>query len=242
MSMPNDATAMHHPQFSPGLRTDRAVLAISGAEATHFLHNLLTADVEDLQPGETRYAALLTPQGKILFDFFLLSQAEDFLLDCAESQKAELIKRLGFYKLRAKVSITVRADCRVIVAPDSPEVANGYVDPRLSAIGWRAIVPMGGLQAGSGYDRARIRLGLADSQADLGSGEFYPQEANLDLLGAVSFDKGCYIGQEVVSRMQHRGSARSRILPVRLEATAPEKGSEVLSGGRNVGALLSSQG
>jgi tRNA-modifying protein YgfZ len=130
----------------------------------------------------------------------------------------------------------------VIVAPDNPEVANAYVDPRLSAIGWRAIVPMGGLQAGSGYDRARIRLGLADSQADLGSGEFYPQEANLDLLGAVSFDKGCYIGQEVVSRMQHRGSARSRILPVRLEATAPEKGSEVLSGGRNVGALLSSQG
>jgi len=228
--------------FSPGLRPERSVLRIDGPEATHFLHNLLTADIAGLAAGQAAYTALLTPQGKMLFDFFIVRDGDGYFVDCAQSQKAELIKRLGFYKLRAKVTISDVNDREVGVSPEKLATDLSYADPRDGAIGWRAIEPKGTLTQGSGFDAARIRLGLADTDADLGTGEFFPHEANLDQLGAVSFDKGCYVGQEVVSRMEHRATARSRILPVHLDRAAPAKGSEIVSGGKVVGTLLSSEG
>ncbi len=227
--------------FSPGLLPERSVLRVDGPEVEHFLHNLLTADIEGLKAGGATYAALLTPQGKMLFDFFVVRDGEDFLIDCAASQKAEFIKRLGFYRLRAKVTIADPADREVGVSPEKPAAGLAYADPRDAAMGFRAIASKGTLPQASGYHGLRIRLGLADTDADLGSGEFFPHEANLDQLGAVSFSKGCYVGQEVVSRMEHRGTARSRILPVRLDRAAP-KGSEIVSGGKVVGTLLSSVG
>lgn len=232
---------MPEQSFSPGLLPERSTFRIDGPEAAHFLHNLLTAGIEGLKAGEATYAALLTPQGKMLFDFFVVRDGEGFLVDCALSQRAELVKRLGFYKLRAKVTITDLADREVGVAPDKPAMGPAYADPRDGAMGWRVIAARGTLPEASGYHGLRIRLGLADTDADLGSGEFFPHEANLDQLGAVSFSKGCYVGQEVVSRMEHRGTARSRILPVRLDVAAP-KGSEILSGGKLVGTLLSCEG
>jgi folate-binding protein YgfZ len=120
------------------------------------------------------------------------------------------------------------------------DVPGGYRDPRSTDIGWRVIgAPEGEAE---GYDAARIAAGLADTSADLGSGEFFPHEANLDQLGGVNFRKGCYVGQEVVSRMEHRGLARSRILPVVLEGAAPLKGTDIRSGEKQVGTLLSSSG
>jgi hypothetical protein len=233
---------MPEQSFSPGLRPERSVLRIDGPEATHFLHNLLTADIEGLAAGEAAYTALLTPQGKMLFDFFIVRDGGGYFIDCAASRKAELIKRLGFYKLRAKVAIADASDREVGVSPVKPATGLAFSDPRDAAMGWRVIAPKCTLPEGSGYDAARINLGLADTDADLGSGEFFPHEANLDQLGAVSFDKGCYVGQEVVSRMEHRATARSRILPVRLDGPAPAKGSEIVSGGKVVGTLLSSEG
>ncbi len=233
---------MQEQSFSPSLRPERSVLRIDGPEAEHFLHNLLTADIERLKQGEAAYTALLTPQGKMLFDFFIVRDGDGFLIDCANSQKAELIKRLGFYKLRAKVTISDVSDREIGVSPVKPATDLSYADPRDGSIGWRTMAPKGTLSQGSGYDAARIKLGLADTDADLGSGEFFPHEANLDQLGAVSFDKGCYVGQEVVSRMEHRATARSRILPVRLDGPAPAKGSEIVSGAKIVGTLLSSHG
>jgi tRNA-modifying protein YgfZ len=238
----SEATAMPEQSFSLSLLPERSVLRIDGPEATHFLHNLLTADIEGLAAGAAAYSALLTPQGKMLFDFFIVRDGDGFLVDCATSQKAEFIKRLGFYKLRAKVTIADRADLEVGVSPVKPAMGQVFSDPRDAAMGWRVITPAGTLPQGSGYDATRIRLGLADTGADLGSGEFFPHEANLDQLGAVSFDKGCYVGQEVVSRMEHRATARSRILPVHLDRAAPPKGSEIVSGGKVVGTLLSSEG
>lgn len=232
---------MAQQSFSPGLLPERSVFRIDGPEARHFLHNLLTADIEGLKAGEATYAALLTPQGKMLFDFFVVREGEGFLIDCASSQKAELIKRLGFYKLRAKVTIADLDDREVGVAPERPATGLAFADPREAAMGWRVIAAKGTLPQVSGYHGQRVRLGLADTDADLGSGEFFPHEANLDQLGAVSFEKGCYVGQEVVSRMEHRATARGRILPVRLDRAAP-KGSEILSGGKVMGALLSSVG
>ncbi|MGQ0483965.1 MAG: CAF17-like 4Fe-4S cluster assembly/insertion protein YgfZ [Hyphomicrobiales bacterium] len=233
---------MPEQPFSPSLRPERSVLRIDGPEAIHFLHNLLTADIEGLAAGAAAYTALLTPQGKMLFDFFIVRDGDGFVIDCAASQKADLVKRLGFYKLRAKVTISDLTDREVGVSPEKPATGLAFSDPRDAAMGWRVIAPAGTLPRGSGYDAARIRHGLADTDADLGSGEYFPHEANLDQLGAVSFEKGCYVGQEVVSRMEHRATARSRILPVHLDGAAPVKGSDIVSGGKIVGTLLSSQG
>lgn len=242
MWMASEATAMQEQPFSPSRRPERSVLRIDGLEAEHFLHNLLTADIEGLKAGQATYAALLTPQGKMLFDFFVVRDGDGYMVDCATSQKADLIKRIGFYRLRAKVTIADLTDREVGVSPEKPATGLAFSDPRDAAMGWRVIAAAGTLPQGSGYDAARIRLGLADTDADLGSGEFFPHEANLDQLGAVSFEKGCYVGQEVVSRMEHRATARSRILPVHLDGAAPPRGSEIVSGDKIVGTLLSSRG
>jgi folate-binding protein YgfZ len=237
-----EATMMRDIHFTAGLLPDRAILFVEGPEAGHFLHNLVTADIEGLVAGAARYAALLTPQGKILFDFFVLKVSEErFAVDCAASQKAELMKRLGFYKLRAKVAVSYGTEAAG-VSMTEPAAELRYIDPRTPAVGWRFIPAADGLPDASGYGQARIALGLADTDADLGSGEFFPHEANLDQLGGVSFSKGCYVGQEVVSRMEHRGTARSRILPVELDGPAPAKGSEIRAGEKQIGTLLSSAG
>src|SRR5213075_1805960 len=118
---------MANSSFLMQVRRDRAVLSLEGAEAENFLHNLVTADVLGLTEGEARYAALLTPQGKILFDFFILKTAEGYLLDCAASQIEELAKRLMFYRLRAKVTITERKDLEVGVSPEQPQGMTAYV-------------------------------------------------------------------------------------------------------------------
>lgn len=242
MWLGNEATKMHIEPFRTGIISGRAALRIEGPEARHFLHNLLTADIETVKPGEANYAALLTPQGKILFDMMVFSEGEAFLVDCSAAQSANLIKRLSFYQLRAKVVISELADMEVGVSSQQPPSDRRYRDPRVQTMGWRFFAPKGSLTEAMGYDDVRILHGLADTDADLGSGEFFPHEANLDQLGAVSFAKGCYVGQEVVSRIEHRGTARSRILPVRLGGVAPPKGSDIRAGEKSIGTVLSSAG
>ena len=232
--------AMTNSSFLIQVRRERAVLSLTGAETEHFLHNLVTADVLGLAEGEARYAALLTPQGKILFDFFIVKSADGYLLDCAASQLEELEKRLKFYRLRAKIVIEVLPDLEVGVAPERPDGLIAYADPRSSQIGWRIITKTGTLPVGTGYEAARIALGLADSDSDIGSSQLFPHEANFDLVNAVSFTKGCYVGQEVVSRMQHRSTARSRILPIQFEGVP--NGKEIRSGDKLIGNVLSSSG
>ena len=242
MWLGSEATKMRQPEFSTSLLPGRAILKVAGPDARHFLHNLLTADIEALTAGDATYSALLTPQGKILSDVFVFFDGISYFLDCAREQKHDLLKRLGMYKLRASVTIGEAGDLEAAVAPEETIHALRYRDPRCADLGWRMIVPESRLEAKPGYDAARIALGLADTGADLGSGEFFPHEANLDQLGGISFSKGCYVGQEVVSRMEHRGLARSRILPVRLSGPAPSKGTDIRSGEKQVGQILSSAG
>ena len=231
---------MRDIRYEAGRLPGRGLIAVGGPDAGPFLHNLVTADTAALAEGASCYSALLSPQGKILFDFFATRTGGGYLLDCSMAQRPELMKRLSFYKLRA--AVTVSADARAVaVSPDEPGAAIRHADPRVPALGWRYVTDPDGSEA-HGYDAARIGLGLADSDADLESGAYFPHEANLDQLGAVSFRKGCYIGQEVVSRMEHRGTARSRILPVTLDFPAPAKGSDIRAGGKQVGTLLSSAG
>jgi folate-binding protein YgfZ len=235
----NEATTMRDIHFTAGLMPGRAILRVEGPDGGSFLHNLVTADIEGLVQGQASYGALLTPQGKILFDFFLMRHGESFLIDCSAAQKPEILKRLGFYKLRSKVTISASEDA-VGVAPEEPEAELRYEDPRTPAIGWRYMTGSRSIADALDYESARIALGLADTDADLGSAEYFPHEANLDQLGGVSFTKGCYVGQEVISRMEHRGTIRSRILPVEFDGPAPPKGTNIRSGEKQVGVMLSS--
>jgi hypothetical protein len=222
---------------------DRSAIALIGEPAPAFLQGLVTADVQDLEAGQNRYGALLTPQGKILFDFFMLRTAEGFLIDCAASQRDELVKRLNFYRLRTKVTVAPLDDFGIGASPHSVAGVDCHADPRISDLGFRIIGPADALPAGdpSEYRRFRFQLGIADT-AEIGSGNLFPHEANLDQLAGVSFTKGCYVGQEVVSRMEHRGTARSRVCPVRLTGSGASAGEEIKAGDRTIGTLLAREG
>jgi folate-binding protein YgfZ len=234
---------------------DRGVVSVSGADATAFLQGLLTNDVERLGPSEARYAALLTPQGKILFDMIAVrapGEEPSYLIECSATQAADLAKRLGFYKLRAKVAVADVSADRAVVAfwgAKPATVAEGvlYADPRDPRLGWRGILPRPiaaaiGSEHVSEYEGLRIAVGAPKGGLDFAYADAFPHDANFDLLHGVDFDKGCYVGQEVVSRMKHRGTARKRIARVKLSGPAPAPGTPVMDGQLAVGALGSSSG
>jgi len=234
-------SSMQPLPFATQKLSSRAVISVAGEGAKDFLQNLVTADIDGLMPGQATYAALLQPQGKILFDFFILAENGRYAIDCSSAQKADLLKRLTFYKLRAKVSLS-ESDEEVGIAPAKPYQGLSYPDPRASQLGQRLIASKGSLPEAAereAYRGSRIRLGIADSDEDIGSGELFPHEANLDQLGAVSFKKGCFIGQEVVSRMEHRGTARNRIVPVYNPKGSPAKGGAISADGKAIGTVLS---
>ncbi len=225
---------------------DRGVVQVTGEEAKSFLDGLLTCDLDRLAPGSPRYGGLLTPQGKILFDFIVFAAADadgGYFLDCAREQAADLARRLSFYKLRAKVAVADRSDTLAVVAAwggaEKPDALAGE-DPRLADLGWRAIVPTSEVARmdvdAAAYHVHRIGLGVPEGGKDFAFGDAFPHEALMDRLHGVDFDKGCFVGQEVVSRMQHRGTARTRIVPlVYLDGAAVGPGAEVTAGERVIG-------
>lgn len=219
---------------------DRAVIALSGPEARGFLQGLVTNDVEKLTPGVGLYAALLTPQGKILHDFFIIEGDGAILLDVHADAAPALAKRLGFYRLRAKAEIQVRDQLAVLAGWDGeqPKYAISYADPRLPemgvrAIGARAEMPSETLPA-SAYHERRKRLGVPEG-SDFGQDKIFALDAGLDELHAVDFQKGCYVGQEQTARMKHRGTARKRLLAV---TGAPPEGN-ITANGVILGELMS---
>lgn len=230
---------------------DRAVIEIKGDDTLPFLQDLVTANVADLKPGQAVHSALLTPQGKILFDFFILAIEGGVLLDCAGQSAASLVQRLTMYRLRRALSIDQAGDLAVAAAwseADLSSLSEGHVfpDPRDAAMGSRVIAPQAVIAAISSqppeaYLDHRYKLGIADA-AEIGSGELFPHEACYDQFSSVDFSKGCYVGQEVVSRMQHRGTARSRLVPIDASSALPAPGAKVVAGDRPVGTLLGTQG
>jgi len=231
---------------------DRGVVRVSGPEAASFLQGVLTNDVETVAAGEARYAALLTPQGKILFDFLVVRLADDagFALDVAGDRAAELAKRLSFYKLRAKVAVVdASANEAVVAVWGETRTTHGvdYADPRATGLGRREIVTREnaeavGEAARADYDALRISLGVPLGGVDFAYGDAFPHDANFDWLHGVDFKKGCYVGQEVVSRMQHRGGVRKRVLRVTFAGEPPKPGTPVLDGALPVGTLGASVG
>ncbi len=265
------------------LLPDRGVVRVSGEDAEKLLQGIITSDMELLAGRPAIHAALLTPQGKILFEFFVARSSDGFLLETAQDQAANLAKRLTMYKLRAKVLIEDASErwdvwtswgSETIEGPwmseaEAPEEdlqvtpmdfmdfmdCIAFRDPRFWDLGsrWmvyrhlrtplRKLLPAHSMDAveANDYHSHRIALGVPEGGKDYAFGDTFPHEANLDLLHGVSFSKGCFVGQEVVSRMQHRSTARKRIVIV--EGSAPlQSGSAIAAGPATIGTIGSVAG
>ena len=220
---------------SPVFLDHRAVLVVSGADAGNFLNGLLTVSTLDLPEGEMRYGALLTPQGKVIADMILTRIADGFLVECDASVAPSLLKRLRMFKLRAAVAIEERSDLGVTAFVGSPDPRSHLAPPR--HIGPRAAAD-GDTAA---YHAARIAAGIPEQGVDFGAEEVFPADINMDLDGGIDFRKGCFVGQEVVSRMKRRGTARRRTVKASFTAdiTAP---APVLANGFEIGMLTSVSG
>ncbi|WP_428671055.1 YgfZ/GcvT domain-containing protein [Roseibium sp.] len=232
--------------------TDRALIRVAGADAHHFLQNLVTADMETIDQTGAGAAALLTPQGKIQFDFLIYKTGDGYLIDAARTVAADLLKRLTFYRLRAKVELELMPeDTGVFAAWNAPDIDNTLVtvaDPRLPELGRRIVAPAlpilqsekAEIASLASYEAHRIRLGVPEGLKDYDYSSIFPHDADLDQLGGVSFTKGCYVGQEVVSRMQHRSSARKRFVQVTSAEALPARGTDITADGKSIGTLGSS--
>jgi folate-binding protein YgfZ len=241
------------------LLTDRGVVKVTGDTARSFLNGLLSTDLGKVAPGMPRYAALLTPQGKIIVDM-IVAEAEPadgggLFLDLPRPLVKTCIDRLNFYKLRAKVTVEDLSDALGVMAVWDGEAATDYglvyPDPRLPALGMRVMLPpqlaaeaaadLGAtLVPAAEFEAHRIALGVPRGGLDFSYGDAFPHEADLDQLHGVDFGKGCYVGQEVVSRMEHRGLARTRIVPVAYEGFPPDAGAAVTAAEKPVGTFGSS--
>ncbi|HSG94831.1 MAG TPA: folate-binding protein [Afifellaceae bacterium] len=217
------------------------------------MQNIITADMGGLARGGLAYGGLLTPQGKILFDFLIHDRPQGgddgraFFFDLPAGQAEPFIKRLGFYRLRAKIDIAPADDLAVFAAwPDGEEApADARPDPRLAALGWRWIAAPGSVATNASCDdwhAHRIALSVPESGVDFDLGEAFPYDAAMDALNGVAFAKGCYIGQEVVSRMQHRGTVRRRVVALAADGQLPEPGADITANSRPIGRLGSSNG
>ncbi|MFB9264859.1 YgfZ/GcvT domain-containing protein [Bradyrhizobium erythrophlei] len=240
---------------------DRGVVKVSGEDARNFLNGLITTDIAELRPGQGRFGALLTPQGKIIVDFLITEipagHGGGFLIDAPRALAKALADKLGFYKLRAKVAVEDLSDSLGVLAAwdGEPTMTTdlAYADPRNAVLGWRIVIPEGlkqqladligaDLVDSDAYEAHRIAAGAPRGGLDFIYGDAFPHETNMDRLNGVDFDKGCYVGQEVVSRMQHRGTARTRTVKVILDGPSPEVGATIMAGDKQVGTIGSTAG
>jgi tRNA-modifying protein YgfZ len=226
---------------------DRSVLALNGADAEPFLQNLVTNNVAGLGEGTCVYAALLSPQGKYLFDFLVVRSAEGFLLDIKADRAQALAERLTLYRLRAKVSVEPAPLSVVVGLGRMPEGA--VPDPRSPDLGWRAWLrdPQAYLAGTERLDPAdwnalRIRAAVPETGLELVAEDAYILEMGFERLHGVDFRKGCYVGQEVTARMRHKTELRKGLVRVTIEGEAPEPGTPILAGGKPAGRLLSASG
>lgn len=217
----------------------RRLIRLSGADCSDFLQGLITADVASLEAGLAQPAALLTPQGKILFDFLFWRDGDGFIIDIDASLRDAFIKRLMLYRLRAAVEITPIGDEGVTVYWDEGNVEGGVEDGRFRAAGLVVFRKAGHHADGreSAYRALRIAHGIAMSGFDYALSDAFPHDVLMDLNGGVSFRKGCFVGQEVVSRMKHRGTARRRPVTVNASAPLPPSGTELFADGKPLGTL-----
>jgi folate-binding protein YgfZ len=250
----------------------RGVLALSGDEARGFLQGLVTNDVQRVGPGRALYAALLTPQGRYLHDFFIAAAPDGALwIDCDADRRLDLIRRLTLYRLRAKVAIADAGERLAVLRlfgtgalerlelPAEPGAARsleggvGFVDARDARLGARAILPRAetaewaarlGFRPGTPdqFEPLRLALGVPEGGRDLEPEKSLPMESRLDLLNGIDWQKGCYVGQELTARMKYRALVKRSLIPVAVEGPAPEPGTPVLLDGTEAGVMRSAAG
>ena len=247
---------------------ERGLISLSGGDARRFLQDLVSNDIDRVGTARAVYAALLTPQGKYLFDFFVTATADALLLDCERERLPALMKRLAMYRLRADVEIHDASDELAVhvaygeaalAALDLPaepgagrDFAGGtaFVDPRLAAAGARIIATRGSAEAAleaqgfvaapaDDYDALRLGLGLPDGSRDLEVDRTILLEGNFEELNGVDFQKGCFVGQEVTARSKYRGLVKKRLLPVRIEGPLPAPETPVMLGDKEAGVVRS---
>ena len=236
------------------LLSDRAVLRVTGEAARNFLQGLITNHIDQAKPGSAIHAGLLTPQGKILVDFFVLPVSDGFLLELPRTKLANLVQRLTIYKLRTQVAFAEEPSLGVAASwgstPLLPVGSIVYADPRLPELGLRILLPANAdisalgcaLASEDEYHARRIAVGVPEGGRDYIFGDAFPHEAMFDQLNGVDFKKGCFVGQEVVSRMEHRGTARKRIVGVEGAGQLPAPGTEIMAGSMPIGTLGSVAG
>jgi len=235
---------------------DRGVIKVAGADATPFLHKLITNSVLNIGAGESRYSGLLTAQGKLMFDFLVVPLPEGadagYLIDCVREQSADLTKRLTFHKMRAKITIENQSDefgVAAILGSEAPAGIEGvvYRDMRAQGMGQRIIASRDVLARISNSDEAsyeahRVAQGVPKGGLDFIYGDTFVHDANLDWLNGVDFKKGCYVGQEVVARVHFRNSARKRIVKIHFGGPTPATGAQLMAGETNLGQVGSTAG
>lgn len=230
----------------------RGVIEITGPDRKDFLQGLLTNDINSLSPGHPLYAAMLTPQGKYLFDFLIFEDGETLFLDCEKARAADLLRRLTMYKLRARVDLADASDRWTVIAAwgsdavTPPEGCIAAADPRHPDLGLRILCPAEGvadLSPGdeAGYDAHRLALGIPDGPRDFEVEKLLILEGNVAELNGVSFKKGCYVGQELTARMNYRGKVRKRLLPVTVDGALPDPGTAIVKDGKQLGNIRSGQ-
>ena len=259
------------PSLTYALLPDRGVISVTGPDSQEFLQGLISNDITQVSASNAIYAALLTPQGKYLFDFFISEAGGELLVECEKARITELMKRLRMYKLRADANLADVSDEYAVFAIWGDGVAQAaglnetagsaieteggtlYIDPRLESAGARAVFSVkkaenylasigGTLGSSSDYDLHRLKLGLPDSSRDMVIDKSILLESGFDELNGVDWNKGCYVGQELTARTKYRGLVKKRLVPVSIEGDAPEPGAIILAGEKNAGEMRSSNG
>ncbi len=226
----------------------RGVIAVAGEDRVPFLQGLVSNDVTRAAPGIAVWAALLSPQGKWLSDFFILADDDRLLLDCVGADAPALVARLSRFRLRSRATVSdASGQLAVHVAwdgrPDLPPGAIAAPDPRLPEAGWRILspAPLPADATAADWDRHRIALGLPDA-GDLEMDRTVLLEAGFDELNGVSWSKGCYMGQELTARTKYRGLVKRRLVPVAVDGLLPEPGTPVWRDGQEIGTMRSGRG
>ncbi len=225
------------------LALDRMLISVSGPDARSFLQGVLTQDLDRLSGEPALYAALLSPQGKVIADMMLWPEAEGcVLIDADPAPGASLARRLSMYKLRANVSLADVGERLGVIVSETP-FAGAVADPRFpdGALGWRKIAPKteanGLADAAAVVDRKRLALGVPDLARDVAEEEVFALEALLEELHGVDFQKGCFVGQENVSRMKRRATTRKKFCPIVFDGPAPAPGTPIHAGEAELGSV-----
>ena len=219
-------------ELMPIANLNRCIISLSGDRVSEWLENLITNNLSS----DISFSALLTPQGKIISDFFITKSHEKLIIDAPKKNKEVLIKRLNIYKLRAPVIIEDITEIMNVYALWDIKNSPGLTDPRKIALGTR-LLTTDYLETEGDYDTHRLSLGIVDSEWDFESGTTFPANSNMDLMNGVDFKKGCFVGQEVVSRMKRMTDVKKRMRSVELTKEA-KAGDKIICEGRVVGNLV----